>query len=73
MTWEYRVMDLGPAGDPRFGLVEVYPADATRADERTEWHVAPLGGTVAELRDDLEMMLAALDRPVYVDPDVRPE
>ncbi len=66
MSWCYRVVRVyprRPSSDrklrPWMGIREVYD------DDRYTEHNSDAGGeTLAELRDDLNCMLAALDKPI---------
>ena len=58
--WEYRVIKTIEDDFENFSIHEVY-------DDINLWSVngiEPLGETLAELREDLKMMLRALDKPV---------
>jgi hypothetical protein len=47
-----------------FEIHEVYYDETGRVDGITAFASAPMGNTVEELREELQMMLRALDAPV---------
>ena len=66
MTWNYRVIrrpDPSGASD-RFGIHEVHYDSFGRIEMWTEASCDPFGESLAELKADMEMMSAALSKPV---------
>ena len=59
-TWNYRVY-INDSG--HYEIQEVYYDSLGRPEYRTEKCSAPFGETPVELRKDLEMMMAAFDKP----------
>ena len=61
-TWEYRVQEK-VAGDNRwYEIIEVYYEKGKVVGTTDAVH--PVGDSVEDLRQDLELMLRALDKPV---------
>lgn len=76
MVWSYRVVrgfDFTEAEEPYLTIRSVYDTEKKlKANSKSlaQWSIPPSypgGRTRKELREDLERMLAALDRPVYVE------
>ena len=63
MTWNYRVVRRIVGGEVTFGIHEVY-YDGDRPKTTTECPIDPYGETLEELKDDLDRMREALDKPV---------
>ena len=67
-TWEYRVVER-ITSHPQIGevvwheIIEVYYDDDGKLDATSD-KICPAGDTVEDLREDLELMLEALDKPV---------
>lgn len=76
--WNYRVRLTfhGPFGDndseeeEEYDIIEAYYS--RESDAITMWApcTTAAGGTVTELREDLELMLGALGRPVLLDSEL---
>ena len=64
-TWNYRVIRQEEDGASTFAIHEVY-YEGKKVVTWTESPVAPSGNTRPELLSDLQMMGAALGRPVLV-------
>lgn len=66
MSWNFRVMKCVHKGETCFRIHEVYykTNSDSEVDGYTEDGVAALGETVDELREELQRMLLALDKPV---------
>lgn len=66
-SWDYRIREHREVdGTPHYEIVEVYYDDQGNPNGWAE-AAAPHGDSVSELRDDMESMLTALDRPIYLD------
>ena len=67
-TWEYRVLEK-VTNHPQIGevvwheIVEVYYDDDGKLDATSD-KTYPVGDTVEDLREDLELMLRATNKPV---------
>ena len=63
-TWSYRIMrHAEPNGDVWYGMHEVY--DMGDGEQLwTDDPVRPFGETVDELREDMELMLRDMKRPI---------
>ena len=67
-TWEYRVVER-VASHPNIGevvwheVIEVYYDDDGKLDATSD-KIYPAGDTVDDLREDLELMLTAISKPV---------
>lgn len=72
MTWNYRVISrTDPSGSGElFGIHEVYYDSIGRVEGWTEEPCDPFGESLSELRADLEMMMAALEKPVLKEADL---
>lgn len=68
MTWNHRVMRrTNEHGETWYDIHEVYYETDPCGVEKLSWTedaIAPMGETVDELREELERMLRALDKPV---------
>lgn len=65
MTWNYRVYKCKEKEEEYYAIHEAYYAPYKEEPHSyTVDPVAPMGNTLEELRSDLQMMLAALDKPV---------
>lgn len=64
MTWNYRVIHSVEQGEDWYAIHEVYyDAEGTPKDMTVE-PVAVGGGTLDELREDIDRYQVALERPV---------
>lgn len=65
MTWNHRVMKRKTDDGDWFTIHEVY-YDMDRSDKLswTESEIAPAGHSIDDLRIELELMLACLEKPV---------
>lgn len=64
MTWNHRVMRSEYAGESYHTIREVFYDEDGNIEGWTAEPIAPQGETPEELRDELQRMLACLDRPV---------
>ena len=62
--WNYRVIKRTYGEEDGYEFHEVYYNDAGEIKSWTTEPVNPHGSNMAELRDDLQRMLEALDKPV---------
>jgi hypothetical protein len=64
MTWNYRIVEYSePVYRKGFGLHEVYYKDG-RDDSMSEEPVAPIASSMAELRERIDLILSAFEKPV---------
>ncbi len=72
MSWNYRVISSpDPGGGPdQFGIHEVYYDSSGRVEAWTEESCDPFGESLAELEADVEMMSAALSKPVLLEAEL---
>lgn len=70
MTWNYRVVRVERGDYASYELAEVYYHDSTGEIEAWAKASAPAGDDPDDLRGDVEVMLAALDRPVLTTADL---
>lgn len=66
MSWNYRLMAKEfPCGTVEFDIYEVYYNENGVANATSKESVSPGGyTTVIEVKDSLELMLKALDKPI---------
>lgn len=62
--WNHRVVKHTHEDEEAYHVHEAYYDDSGNATSITANPVAPMGGTVDELRAELELFKAALDKPV---------
>lgn len=73
MSWNHRIIKYTDGeGTTHFGIHEVYYGPTGRPEMYTESASAPYGESLYELREDLQRMLAAFDKPVLTDDDFSP-
>jgi hypothetical protein len=61
-TWEYRVEERVVGDNRWYEIIEVYSEKGKVVGTSDAVH--PTGNTLEDLRQDLELMLRALDKPV---------
>jgi hypothetical protein len=61
--WNYRVFKAEVSGETYYDIHEVYYTDG-KICQWTDRAMAPVGESLADIQNDLEMMLKALDEPV---------
>lgn len=66
MTWNYRVC---VTENGSYEIHEVYYDSLGRPEYRTARSVSPYGESLTELKKELEMMKAALEKPVLMPSD----
>jgi hypothetical protein len=66
MSWNYRVVVKADkqGQDPYFTVTELYYGKNSTLTSILEGDITPMGGTLEELKEDLEHMLEALDKPI---------
>lgn len=69
MTWNHRVVRQDTPEGPVFTVHEVFYAAEDRITNWTERPVAPLGDSLDELRQEIEMFREACAKPVLVERD----
>lgn len=74
MTWNYRVIGrkvegFGEDDHEELGIHEVYYTRSGKPQMYSESPIPPVGGSIKELRSDLQRMLLALDKPVLTAED----
>ncbi len=64
MNWEYRVMRTvdKETGEDRLGIHELYLAPDGSVQGLTTEPLIPVGATLEQLREDLQLMLGACDK-----------
>jgi hypothetical protein len=68
--WNHRVVRQIRDGETFYGIHEVFYGLPDESDAGwTEDPISPVGETVEELRETLERMMRALDKPVILDDD----
>lgn len=73
MSWDHRIIKyVDGEGTTHFGIHEVYYGGSGRPEMYTEGASAPYGESLYELREDLQRMLGAFDKPVLTDDDFSP-
>ena len=71
MTWNYRVVHRRCGDTDTFTIHEVFYNGAGEITAMTEDPVEPMGESLQELKDDVELMLTALNHPVVVEGEVK--
>ena len=67
MTWNYRIVKRSYPNskwDDTYSIHEAYYNEEGQADSITVEGIEPVGETPKELKQSLEMMLKALDKPI---------
>lgn len=65
MSWDYRILRTDhPSGEITFGIHEVYYDSEGKPNACSVDPMDPHGETVEELREDINAMLKAFDKPV---------
>jgi hypothetical protein len=64
MTWDYRVTRRDYAGEIDYAIREVYYDDNDKIVSWTVDEIAAAGANIEEVKDALQRMLEACDKPV---------